>query len=339
MRKIALLITAIIAFTAVFTFSGCETTVSLEETNVNLQNRPVNTTAKLVEETAVVSVTDKDGEVISTQTVTMSSQDKETEKNFFTPTVKPNISTGVSNDRVNQALQQNRPNSVTNPAGNADNSQINPSENANNNVTQNDGAASNDVTQAPLYDSIYVQDDAAVLRSEQYMMDVRLIDANGTVSNYKIAKNGKKSSISFVYNDVPMGFILREDNWYWLLINEKEYTPIPRDMIEENATDDEMKQFLLNDPLSFDKEVKSTSTETIDGVQYNVFTYVDGNKDYFIGKTIIKTVSVDGSVMYYDTLSAVAPASLFNPPADYVEKSLSSESADEMLDVMTTEAQ
>ena len=58
---------------------------------------------------------------------------------------------------------------------------------------------------------------------------------------------------------------------------------------------------------------------------------MDGNKDYFIGKTIIKTTATDNSVMYYDTVSAIAPESLFFPPADYTETEVNQENAAEIV--------
>ena len=177
----------------------------------------------------------------------------------------------------------------------------------------------------------FVQDDAAVRRSEQYMITARLVDSEGVSGTYKIAKNGKRSSVSLVYNEVPMIVILAEEEWYVLSVTDKTYVTIPKEMIKESASDQEMADILMDDPFNFEREIVSETTETIDGIKYRVVEYVDGNKDYFIGKTIIKTTATDNSVMYYDTVSAIAPESLFFPPADYTETEVNQENAAEIV--------
>ncbi len=319
MKKISLFISIVILITSVFLLNGCEKTVSI---NGNTTTAPQTT--KKEPNTAVVEVTNEEGTVVSTQTVTMSKQDKETEKNFFNVAEKPNLSPNISQDRIEQALQQNKPASKPNKndSGAPD---INGDEEGNGGDNTN-----NEDVNVP-----YVQDDAAVLTSSQYMISARIVSADGTVENIKLAKKDKLSSVSLMYNGYPMTIILGGETWYWLSNSDKTYLKIPKAMIEENATDEEIKNMLMNDPLNFKREIKSTSTEKIDGVEYNVVTYKSGDKDYFIGKTIIKTVSTDGSQLIFDTVSPVAPSSLFTPPSDYTEMELDDESAGDMIEAIS----
>lgn len=86
--------------------------------------------------------------------------------------------------------------------------------------------------------------------------------------------------------------------------------------------------------LDANKVVKETTTEKADGVDYTVVVYENGQKDYFIGKTIIKTVYSDGSILYYDSVSAVVPASLFSAPSGYKKTTLDEEGVSDFVDIM-----
>ena len=303
MKKIVASMVSIVLVACIITLCGCETTISFEE-NTTLSGSLLTTYES---PTLIVEVTDEEGSVISTETVTMSPQDKEEEKNFFVPPTQPTVSNTVSQDRLQQALQNQqalqKPATTTKPDGQSSAPDIN------GNTSQNPSQSAADVP--------YVQDDGAVLRSNQYMMNVRLVDAQGVAQNYKIAKNGKKSSVSMVYNDIPLAVIIDEDMWYLLSMNDKTYIEIPKDKLQESATDTEIAEMIEGDPFDFNREIVSETTVKEDGVTYNVIEYDNGNKDYFVGKTIIKTTAEDNSVMYYDSVSAIAPQSLFTPPADF----------------------
>ncbi len=314
MKKIILTMVAIILAACVITLCGCETTIKLEE-DTTLSG---SVSQKYEDPTIIVAVTNEEGTVVSTETVTMSQQDKEEEKNFFKPIVQSNVSTGVSADRVQQALQNQQ----------VLQSQTTNAETENNAPDINNTTSSNGSSSTP--NVPYVQDDSAVLRSNQYMINVRLVDSAGVAQNYKIAKNGKTSSVSMVYNDVPMAVILGEETWYLLSVSDKTYIEIPKETIEASAEDEEFKDMLMGDPFDFNREIVSKSTETEDGITYNVVEYDNGNKDYFIGKTLIKTTAEDDSVMYYDSISPIAPMSLFTPPADYKKTVVTEENASDI---------
>ena len=80
------------------------------------------------------------------------------------------------------------------------------------------------------------------------------------------------------------------------------------------------------------REIISRTTETENGIKYDVVEYDNGNKDYFIGKTIIKTTAEDNSVMYYDSVSPIAPSSLFTPPADYKKTTVTDDKVSDMVE-------
>ena len=100
MKRVSLMVTALVLVVAILTLCGCETTITIDKTT-----EPIDQTTKVrVPETAVVEITSPEGVVLSTETVTMSKQDKEEEKNFFN-SVTSNVSTQVSPDRLQQAIQ------------------------------------------------------------------------------------------------------------------------------------------------------------------------------------------------------------------------------------------
>ncbi len=307
MKKLVVSMVAIVLVASIITLCGCEAKVNLDG-----KNNTTNVPTTYEEPTLVVEVTNEEGTVISTETVTMSAQDKEEEKNFYAPITQSGISTGVSQDRVQQAIQNQQ--------------------NAAKPNTENTAPDINgDTGSVPAPEVPYVQDDATVLCSNQYMINVRLVDSQGVAQNYKIAKNGKYSSVSMVYNDVPMGVIIGGDMWYLLSVPDKMYIEIPKEQIEETAKDDEFGKLLMDDPFDFNRKIISKTTEVEDGITYNVVEYDNGNKDYFIGKTIIKTTAEDNSVMYYDSVSSIAPMSLFTPPADYKKTTLTEDSASDII--------
>lgn len=352
MKKFVLSVTTIIVVLSVLTLCGCETTVNLEETTTR---KAPSVTAP--HPTAVVDVTNEEGTVLATETVTltMSAQDQEEEKNFFVPATQSSSHNSASNDRIQQALQQqqalqnqSKPDDEkvtgegqqteehtteknSKPETNKEDKTTNPSNDTNTKKPQSNEKETQAATTEVAETVPFVQDDAAVMRSDQYMITARLVDSEGVSGTYKIAKNGKRSSVSLVYNEVPMIVILAEEEWYVLSVTDKTYVTIPKEMIKESASDQEMADILMDDPFNFEREIVSETTETIDGINYRVVEYVDGNKDYFIGKTIIKTTATDNSVMYYDTVSAFAPESLFVPPADYTETEVNQENAAEIV--------
>ena len=63
----------------------------------------------------------------------------------------------------------------------------------------------------------------------------------------------------------------------------------------------------------------------------NIYNITPETLDNFIGKTIIKTTAEDNSVMYYDSVSPIAPMSLFTPPADYKKTTLTEDGASDIV--------
>lgn len=300
MKRIVLIAISIVLVASIVVLCGCEVKYSTSDETTTKKGS--TTTTKAEEPTVIVEVTDKDGTVVATEAVTMSANDKEEEKDFFKTDSMDEVVSGVSDDRVQQAIKDNEI------------------------LSSEDEDSTSDTTTA----KPYVQDDLSVLRSTQYMINARLVDASGITQNFKIAKNGKNSSVSLTYNDVPMTIVLGEKNWYMISNVDKTYIEIPRSFVEEQAADDEFGQLILGDPFKFTGEKVSEGKAVEDGVSYTVVSYDNGNKDYLIGKTLIKTVSPDDSIMYYDTISPIAPMSLFEPPEEYKKTIVTSENAGEI---------
>lgn len=280
MKKITMSAIALMLASLVFVFSGCEASVKLEEEE--------STTYE--PDTAVTEVTNKEGKVVATENITMSAKQKEEGKNFYKPTKKP--SKGVSKNRLQQALKENG-------------------------LKQDGTPDESDTLEDEMNQMEQTQDDAAVLRSSQYLVTARLV-MEGKSSQYKIARKGKKSSMTFQHEGQNLGFIITEKLVYMLTIDEKQYIEIPKSVIAENATEEEM-DMLTSNPFDMERKVKKKTSEKKDGVKYTVFIYESGAKDYFIGKTLIMTTAEDGSTMYYDSISPIAPSSLFSPPKGFTK--------------------
>ncbi len=307
MKRIIITFVALVTMVAIFMLCGCEATISKKQ-----QDTTKSPETTFEPATAIVKVTDVEGNVLATEAVTMSDKDKEQEKNFFNPVQQSGVSNQASSDRINQALQNQQ--STSKPNGAPD---IN-------------GETTDDLPQ--------IQDDYAVLHSSQYMINFRIVDANGVAQSCKLAKNGKYTSVSMVYNDVPLSIILGANAWYLLSPLDKTYIEIPKSLIEQNAGDDEFTQMLMSDPFNFETSYTSKTQVTEEGITYDVYEYENGNKDYFIGKTIIKRTASDNSVMYYDSVSPIAPMSLFTPPSDYIKQVVTEDNASDIIESIDPEA-
>ncbi len=305
MKKITISCIALMLAALIFVLSGCELSVDLNEDETT-------TTTLKQPDTAVVEITNKEGAVVETQTVTMSAKDKEDSENFFN-TVDKKPQSGISQDRLNDALK-----TETTATGKPD--AVKPTKHNKPNVTSKPNGNTGSVGDDSFLDDMnnttqaVVLDDGEILRSNQYVTNVRL-DVKGEVTTYKIAQRGKRSSFTFSYEGQNIGLIVTESYIYLLSIDTKEYVEFPRELLEENASPEDLAMLDKN-LFNFDRKVKKTSTEKADGITYKVITYEDGVKDYYVGKKIIKTVDGD-TVMYFDSVSAVAPSTLFTPPKSY----------------------
>ncbi len=283
MKKITLSAVSLLLCAILFVFSGCDMSVNLND----------DETTKPEPNTAIVEITNEEGTVVATQTVTMSAEEKEDGKNFFKPT-KDDSDKGISKDRLENALKKEETTQKPATGDKGDSSLEDEMNNSTDAVIKNDGD---------------------ILRSNQYFVTVR-IEANGKSAPYKIARRGNKTSISCNYDGNNIGFILTDDKIYMLSIDEKQYVEFPKSLVEENATDEEMK-LLLSNPFEVERKIVKKTTEKVEGQKYNVVIYEGGTKDYYVGDTIMMTKADDGSILYYDKVSAIAPASLFSPPKGY----------------------
>ncbi len=317
MKKITLLIISITLASLVFVLSGCEMSLDLGG-----KKTPEDTQSH----TAIIEVTDDKGVVIATESVTISKEEIKQGESFFN---KENNSTtaptGVSSDRLQQAVANK--NNVTTTAQNGNSTDKKPGTSAS---TDGKKPTSSQNTE----DLPYVQDDAAVLASTQYMITGRAV-YEGEATPYKVARSGEKLSMFTMVNGQQLGVIVTEDMVYLLSVTEKTYIEVTKEMLKENMTDEEYANF-TGSALDTNKKVVQTMNVSEDGSLYDVVVYADGVRDYFIGSTIMKTVSPDGSVLYYDSVSAVVPASVFAPPSDYKKTTLDEEGVSEFVGAIET---
>lgn len=315
MKKITLSAVALVLASLVFVLSGCE--MSLKSKDKNTEDTQSHT--------AIVEVTDENGEVVATETVTISQDELKKGEVFFNKEASgEKIETGVSADRLQQAISANADSSAV-----SQNSNQSPSQSSGTLSGSSSSGGSVQTTSGSSGSQTYVQDDAAVLKSTQYMITGRAV-YEGSATPYKVARSGEKLAMFAELNGQQIGIIVTEDKVYMLSVDEKTYIEITKDMLKENLSEEELAQF-SGSALSTNRTVQKTENQAEDGVTYKVVIYDDGVKDYFIGNTIIKTVSSDGSVLYYDSVSAVAPASVFAPPSDYKRTTLDEEGVSDFI--------
>ncbi len=304
MKKIILSIIAITVASLVFVLSGCELSF---DTDVEATKS----------HTAIFEITDESGNIIGTEAITISDNDiKEAEKFFEKFDDSTTAPSGVSADRIQQGLNNGGTSSTTGAA-------------------QTTAAGGKDNTQKPGNNSV-IQDDGQVLKSSQYMIIGRVESADGSSVPYKIARSGEKLAMYSVFNGDQIGIIILEDKVYMLSANEKVYLEVSKELIKENTTDEEMLDMFSGSALDRDVKVAEKTTQAEDGVVYDVVVYETGDKDYFLGGTIIKTVATDGGVLYYDSVSAVVPSSVFAPPAGYTRQTLNEENVSDFAEIMDT---
>ncbi|MBQ8183694.1 MAG: hypothetical protein IJ025_07355 [Clostridia bacterium] len=322
MKKIILSMTAITVASLVFVLSGCELSFNTKGGNDEATQS----------HTAIIEVTDDAGNIIATEAVTISDEELQQGDNFFAKdTNKTTAPSGVSPDRIQQGLNNGGTSTAT-TAAQTDSTDKKPSDDKNNSSDKN-GFFDKDEDDLPV-----VQDDSLVLKSSQYMIIGRVESGDGSSVPYKVARSGQKVAMYTEFEGKQLGVIILEDRIYLLSADDKMYLEVSKELLKENATDEEVLAMINGDTLDRNAKVVQTTNQSEDGVLYNVVIYETGEKDYFLGNTIIKTVAPDGGVLYYDTVSAVVPSSVFAPPADYTKQTLNESNVSEFVDVIETTA-
>ncbi len=196
--------------------------------------------------------------------------------------------------------------------------------------------ASERITTTPAKDNVEVQDDFAVLNSSKFLIEGRVVTADGVTYPYKMARDGNRFTFRSSVDGEEICIIMGSEYVYWVSPKTKTYLKISKDIASGDT--DEFEDVLSGEALSLyasKKQVDSYS-EKMYGVKYKVVEYDDGSLDYFNGKTLVQTVNKDGSTLYYDVISSSVSEGLFVPPAGYTEEVLTSEKASELADSLTT---
>lgn len=308
--------TVIIGIVA-FSFADFETSVDIPKTSdTGEAGDNVLSDGTLV---TVVEVTDKSGEVVATEQVTFSKEEVKFGQDFF---AKPNEETilpsGILPDRL-QALTTTPDSANTqttvgkNPVSNTDKTTS-----ANKPVTQTTTASGN---KAEKPDKELTELD--IIKSQKYYYESRLVNSNGEVSTCKIARDGVKYSAVILYNGEEIGFIINETDIIMVSVAEKTYISVPISMIQSQEGSDELLDALLSgEGYNLNKTEAARYDAKEDGVIYNVIEYTDGSKDYLYDNLLIKTVTTDNAVQYYDVITNQFPASVFFAPAGYQKQEL-----------------
>ena len=292
---IALLVVMLIAFT------GCEFEISLngeadntltsiesvvvtdEEGSTQIETVVHYITTEPVPIVTIVEVTNEKGKVVETEKVTLSPEEVQHGKDFFN-----------NKDEEKTTVISKEP-------------------------------ASERVTTSPTDENVKVQDDFKILNSNKYLIEGRVVSADGTTYPYKMARDGSRFSFRSIYNGEEMCLIMGSKYVYLVSPETKTYAKISKDLIaEESAGTGEFDDLLTGDVFNLyaNKKEVNTYIEKMYGVKYRVVEYDDGTSDYFNGKTLVQTVSKDGSILYYDVISSNVTEGLFVPPADYKEEAI-----------------
>lgn len=183
--------------------------------------------------------------------------------------------------------------------------------------------ASDRVTTAPAEESTEAQDDFAILNSSRYLVEGRVVAADGTTYPYKMARDGNRFTFRSIYEGEEICLIMGSKYVYLVSPETKTYAKVSKDLVQEESADSEEFEDLLSGDvfnLYASKKEVDTYTEKMYGVKYRVVEYDDGTRDFFNGKTLVQTESKDGSILYYDVISSNVSEGLFVPPADYTEE-------------------
>lgn len=291
---VALLIVILVAFT------GCEFEISLngeenntqtsiesvvvtdEEGSTQIETIVHYITTEPVPVVTVVEVTNDKGKVVATEKVTLSPEEVQQGKDFF----------DVVEDEETTKKPSKEP-------------------------------ASDRITTTPEQSNIEIQDDFAVLNSSRYLIEGRVVSKDGVSYPYKMARDGNRFAFRTVYEGEEMCLIMGSKYVYLVSPATKTYAKVSKELVQEESADTgEFDDVLTGDIFNLyaNKKQVDTYTEKMYGVKYTVVEYDDGTMDYFNGKTLVQTVSSDGSTLYYDVISQNVSEGMFVPPADYTEE-------------------
>ncbi len=318
MKRTPIFALVVLLMVLVLAFSGCELSFDLKDKESDTTNAGdtasgtsvfdiIGVTATPIETDpngvpmVTVEVTNKKGEVVATEKVTLTADEIQSSKDFFKPAEpQTTLPTGVLPERVTEedveTNEQTKPQVSTKP----------------------------------------ILSDVDIVYSDKYTVTGR-IEYNGNVELYKVARDGNKYAAIANYDGSEIGIIAGEENIYFISVAEKTYITIPKSLIEEETQNDESyKGLLTGEAFNINKTVVEETTEEDHGIKYKVIKYEDGSMDYVKGRNLIKSVSPEGAVLYYDTVSSEVSAGVFLPPVGYTETPLDSENIADMVETITT---
>ena len=312
---IAVIIIGIVAFS----FVDFETTVDIPKTSdTGEAGDNISSDGTLV---TVVEVTDKAGEVVATEKVTFSQDDVKFGQDFFAkPSEETTLPNGIAPDRL-QALTTQPNNIATTNSDKKPDSNTDKTTSTNKPSTQSTTASGTKPTTPSVPEQELTELD--IIKSQKYYYEGRIVNDNGDISTYKIARDGVKYSAVILYNGEEVGFIINETEIIMVSVAEKTYISVPISMIQSQEGTDEMLDTLLSGEIyNLNKTEVSRYTADEEGVQYTVIEYTDGSKDYLYNNLLIKTVTSNDTVQYYDVITNQFPASVFFAPAGYQKQDL-----------------
>ncbi len=284
MKKSAIITVCLLLVVSLVLLSGCE--LSIKRNRITAENTlpeggKANTEAPAYDYTAIVEVTDEDGNVIGTAGVELSEEEKNANKSFY----------DVAAEGMDEGINKER--------------------------TSGD----------------YKQDDNEVLKSKKYVITGRITNKDGVTCEYRAARNGSQYCAISNYNGKQVGLIIDYLNIYVVDPGTRSYFAVPKSMVEQySESDDDILNVINGSALESAKKVKSETEEKVDGVNMKVIKYDDNSVDYYCGTALVKSLTNEGSVLYYDSISPNVSKGMFVPPIGYTFKPLTVESVSELAD-------
>lgn len=330
---IALLTVILIAFT------GCEFEISLngeenntqtsiesvvvtdEEGSTQIETVVHYITTEPVPVVTVIEVTNEKGKVVETEKVTLSPEEVQQGKDFFNGKDDDKETNKETTKETNK-----KPNKETNKDTTKETSKVTEKE-----TEVSKEPAPDRVTTAPDKENVKVQDDLAVLKSSKYLIEGRVVSADGVSYPYKMARDGSRFTFKSVYDGQEICIIVGSKYVYLVSPETKTYAKVSKELVEDETADSgEYDDVLTGDAFNLyaNKNEIDTYTEKMYGIKYKVVEYDDGTRDFFNGKTLVMTEASDGSILYYDTISSNVSEGLFVPPADYTEEVVTTTSSE-----------
>lgn len=157
------------------------------------------------------------------------------------------------------------------------------------------------------------KDEENILNSDKYIVKGR-IDADGVITPYNIARDGKNMALFTEINNSQLGLISKGSTMYIINPSKKEYSNVPAALQEYLKTEFEKAS------KKESRTLVSEGDETVDGTKLQYKKYSDNSVDYTYKGVLVKQVSYENGkkvTLYVDSVTDKVSNANFTPPSNY----------------------